>query len=75
MPASRLPAPGDDTVTLTAGPDFVAAGNGADTLHLFDDGAIDHVRCGNGADQVIYHGPVDPLDTMHETCESVTSTG
>jgi Ca2+-binding RTX toxin-like protein len=68
---------GDDTVNGDAGPDWIFLGAGSDTGnggagddHLFaaaDDGAVDNIACGDGADRVVLRtGDVAAAD-----CETV----
>ena len=62
----------DDEPTLV-GEEWVDAGARADRIFVADDGVVDHIECGPGADLVVYDYRVDPLDVV-TGCEKVTVT-
>ncbi len=61
---------GNDVLDLGSGEDFVHSGGGADKIDAAD-GDKDRVICGTGKDVA----KVDPVDTVDEDCNTVTTVG
>ena len=57
--------PGRDRIKLGGGRDLVSAAGGDDVIHA-DDGTVDEIRCGPGADSA----DVDSEDRLRD-CETV----
>ena len=68
-------ADGSDTLVPGNGKDQVRAGPGDDTIFVEDDGFVDFINCGRGAEDTVDYADAgdlqDPRDVISANCETI----